>query len=1175
MATFTVTTGNGSALPGSATNIDTLSGRAGGDTYNVNGGFLLIDEDSRYGVNANTSATIGTLTPSATRGGSVMIDGRASWLVPFSGGSGVVPAFGAAISKGGASGKCQGVYAALNAAPLAAGAAMPATGWLKLKQWNGVLFGSSGALTGITANVAAGENVGWIEVVAQEGTLCLISSLNQTPVGNYDGSFCKGDWYTLGTTTGSRATTYQVPTNGSLVWHGGVMVDKSPATAITGASWAAGVLTVVSPAHGLATDDRVMIDLILPRSMRTVDTQRCTVIDANTFSVPMAVSPGVYISGGTVAAQEWYPTTDSTNLKVGPESYRGKFCWLDSTTGLLTFGNDGVTSTGGYCPGAGLVVRMPNVMTANATSAAKTVNSLAAAPATRWRYYNGAAGTVRVDHMSGTFSPSVFQTGKAVQMSDCSVVGNVSLSSQSAPCSFTNLCLGGNAATTMTATFTISSMYQQTTLLDCTISSGEMGAKYPVSLSTAYGVTADRCRLTGTGDRTAQVYSVNGSIGSGASFTRCQHGPHSLFIGSQYSLMSMSNGSYYSAAYGVNQIANPAPWVSLSNLSADFSVTDFTFLGSTPLARSSMLTAASGSDRPLIRNCGTFAAPIEMRLNGYQQWMPWTRVTTTATITENGHPYRVGDQCFIYNSSATGTVSLSAKTITAVTANTFDVAAVNTGPTSGTCSYYVGCLANVFVLSGVKDAKIQNVHVRGNTASGFTTTTTQYGAVMENVSVEPRSYNVMPSVNANNFQARSLMYPDYPIISQQSSVFGSHFTDAFVREPGSAVPGQAAPAVGATWSRSGTTATVTFVNHGITGNNERIWVENSSAPATIANGWGASAATLVVTGPDTFTFACANTGPTTGTLDYRLMGDSVFRVLMNEASALTASQAVITSNAGAAGFTGAGTLVLPAAGDQCTWTMDTFIMGYEGFAFTPTIPYGSSLSTFAQTQAFDIAYRRDDGAGFGPWRNAILWKATGAGTAGQFTITVASTSGVGVGDYVTGVGIGTGAKVQSVDTATQLTLTVANAAAVSGTIGFWWTPNESAFLSTGVRFQWRMTANTANVAAAYEIDVPLLSSNTSRARLYDQRTQYTLTFTGLVPGSDIRIVTAGTVTSLLDADAVAGSTYAYTYYYAPGTTVDIQVLKDGYRPFRYQGYALGAANASFLVQQQVARNEGV
>ena len=1171
MATFTITTGT----PTARVNIDTLPGRTGGDTFAVNGGHLLIDEDSRYGQNANTSAIVGPITPSATLGGSVLIDGRYIWLIPYTGGSGNVPAFNTTISLGGASGLLSGVYSALNVAPTTPGSAMPATGYIKVKQWNGTLYGT-GALTGISATAAAGENVGWIVPVGQEGSLALVSSLNQTPSGTYDGSFVKGDWFEVGTTSGSRATTYQVPTNGETVYHGGVMVDKAAATNITAATWSGGVATFTSTAHGLTTDDRVFVGgNISPRTWRTVDTQRVTVLNANQFTVPMPTNPGAYVSGGTVAAQEWWPVTNSVNTKVGATDYQGKHCWIDPATGLLRFGNDGTTSTGGVCPASGLVIRMPNVMSQMATSAAKTVNSLNATLGSRYRYYNGNAGTIRVDHLGGSWSPSVFQTGKYVQMSDCSVVNQISIATQASPCTVTSCVVGGNANTTAAPAFVVSSMSAGVTVTDSVISTGEMTARYPMNLASAYNVTVDRCRLTGTGDRTSATYSVNFNIGNTATFTRCKFGPHALATGSQFSNVSITNGSYYSSAYDLNPIAAPSYTISLSNLSANWTVSDFTLYGSTPLARNGLLNAISGSDNTIVRNWGTYASPIDMRMNGYQAWKPWTRSGTTATVTENGHPYRVGDQVVVTNSTNTTTLTVTVKTITAVTANTFDIAAVNSGPTSGNLSYYVGNMLGFITLTGVNGAKVQNVHVRGNTANPFSTSNTEYGLTLENVSSDPYAYNLIPQFSANNLVARSVYETDYPIISAQTSVFGTHFTDVFVREPGTAVPGQAAAVTGVSWTRSGTTCTVTSPNHGIVGNLQRIWVENSSAPTPVPNGWGASGVTLVPDDANTFHFTCVNSGATSGTLDYRLAGDSQFRVVMMEASPSTTAQAQITVNSGAAGFTGAGTLVLPAVGDQATWETPDFIKGYDSFGLTPAIPYGSGLTSLANTQNFDIAYDLDRGSGFsGTWRNASLHKAGGGGSSASTTVTMTDTTGVQVGDYVSGVGIAAGAKVQSITNATDIVVTIANAAAVSGVLEFNYMPNETTFPSTGVKFRVRMTANTAQSAAAYQIDLPLLSSSTSRARLYSQATQYTLTFTGLQPGSDVRVLSAGTVTNLLNVDAVAGTTQAFTYYYVPGTQIDVQVLKDGYKPFRYQGYTLGAKNADFLVQQTVAIDEG-
>jgi hypothetical protein len=60
---------------------------------------------------------------------------------------------------------------------------------------------------------------------------------------------------------------------------------------------------------------------------------------------------------------------------------------------------------------------------------------------------------------------------------------------------------------------------------------------------------------------------------------------------------------------------------------------------------------------------------------------------------------------------------------------------------------------------------------------------------------------------------------------------------------------------------------------------------------------------------------------------------------------------------------------------------------------------------------------------------------TATGTSGQKTIVVASTTGIAVGQQVTGTGIGTNAQVRSI-ASTTITLTVANSGTVSGSMIF-------------------------------------------------------------------------------------------------------------------------------------------
>jgi hypothetical protein len=209
VATFTITT---------AQNISALTAKTGGDIYNVNGGTLTIDQDSRYGLNQNTSASLAAITISATLGGTVRVDARKVRLIAYTGGSGVVPAANTVISQGGASGRLLGVWSAVNAAPTAAGAAMPTTGFVKIRQWNDVEF-ATGALTGITATSSGVSVVGWLELVGDEAATATVPRLGLFEM--------LGEWYTVGDTNGVANQTFQLPTSGSLQYFAGVFIEKT------------------------------------------------------------------------------------------------------------------------------------------------------------------------------------------------------------------------------------------------------------------------------------------------------------------------------------------------------------------------------------------------------------------------------------------------------------------------------------------------------------------------------------------------------------------------------------------------------------------------------------------------------------------------------------------------------------------------------------------------------------------------------------------------------------------------------------------------------------------------------------------------------------------------------------------------------------------------------------
>lgn len=214
MATFTITT---------TQNIDELTGKTGGDIYNINGGTLTIDQHSRFGLNnANTSATaatsMGNITISATLGGTLNIDGRYIRRISFTGGSGTIPALNTLITQGGASGKLMCVYSTGTAAPITSGT-MPASGWIMVKQWNGIDY-TAGALSsgGITATVNS-SGVGFLEIFGDDASTLTANRLGTVNI--------TGAWLLLGTTSGTSNQTVQIPNHGTLKHIAGVYIEKT------------------------------------------------------------------------------------------------------------------------------------------------------------------------------------------------------------------------------------------------------------------------------------------------------------------------------------------------------------------------------------------------------------------------------------------------------------------------------------------------------------------------------------------------------------------------------------------------------------------------------------------------------------------------------------------------------------------------------------------------------------------------------------------------------------------------------------------------------------------------------------------------------------------------------------------------------------------------------------
>ena len=391
------------------------SARTGGDTVDTNGFIFTIDQDTRYGLTGGATLSLGSLTINASKGGIIDVDARTVRMIPYNSGSGNVPAYNTVISQGGVTGKLIRVQSAINATPTAVGAAMPATGFITVKQVAGGAY-AAGALTGIGATATGADVAGFIELVADDA-----ATINCNRLGTLR---MRGEWFLVGSTSGSNATTYQLPTNGSVQYYPGVQVETSAGS-------------------------------------------------------------GVY---------EWWPCAGSlTAASSTATDARGQCCWI-TTAGLLRFGSDG-TNTVGQLPGAGRAIRVPNIITACCTTAARGTNALPNATlATRFDLTTTGGGVIEMDKVNLAWYPSISQA-YSVSMVDVGILTQLSLSEVAQPMTLTRVCVGQEAANTQTGLI-MNLCFAGGTITDVHVTrAGLATAVYIATLTDIAGFTFNNLRL--------------------------------------------------------------------------------------------------------------------------------------------------------------------------------------------------------------------------------------------------------------------------------------------------------------------------------------------------------------------------------------------------------------------------------------------------------------------------------------------------------------------------------------------------------------------------------------------------------------------------------------------------------------------------------------------------------
>jgi hypothetical protein len=146
----------------------------------------------------------------------------------------------------------------------------------------------------------------------------------------------------------------------------------------------------------------------------------------------------------------------------------------------------------------------------------------------------------------------------------------------------------------------------------------------------------------------------------------------------------------------------------------------------------------------------------------------------------------------------------------------------------------------------------------------------------------------------------------------------------------------------------------------------------------------------------------------------------------------------------------------------------------------------------------------------------------------------------------------------------------------TGYNGTWLTANASNFTSAGsitntagVRLKIRVTTTVANAGNLLtNISIPTTTTSTDQNQTYPLDI-VTLSLTNLIPGSDVVILQAGTSNILESADSISGS--IYNYIYETLQSVDIGVIKPGYKPKYQRNYSLSSLNSSIPMTQELDR----
>ena len=1092
MATFTITT---------EVNIDSLAGKTGSDIYNINGGHLIIDQDSQTGVNQSTTTCMGNIIISPTLGGKLTIDGRKIRLIPYNSGTGTVPAWNTVISQGGAEGLLigvitEGTYRAAGTSP---GASVPTTGWLKIKQWNDVPFGA-GALTGIGATATGPDFQGTLLLFGNDSSYIQCPALGQVDI--------KGEWAYAGETTGSQG----------------------------------------------ATTDQIAF--------------------ASQYSSNMnrTVLPGVQVETGIGTNEyEWYPTVGDFGMGTTNFSNdsRSKYCATatsntDSRTGRIYFADNGTLGTGGgHIPSAGRKVRIPNIILA--TSSANTPTTPNATVGTRYRILTTGSGNIKIDKASCIWYANM-KGASSIELTNSAFLSQIYIENNYSPATIDNCCVGLYSATNHIAFRTNTANFGGTV----TNSKFLTRAGTICFIEDSSNWEFDNCYFASATLRTSSTTNGFSCFRSSNIIVKnTTLGGYRLQAQSGTNL-TIQGIRYFDSPVGVTSTANATAVIDLSNNYSNVSIEDIGWIENNPtLANGSSIVqfSASGVNNVKIRNIGTPESPLLCGGPVYYD-VPYTRSSTTITVTLNDHGLSVGQPFVVFNRSVTANITIGAKTVATVpNANTFTFVGTNSGATSGVVSFYPATTTTLIGQAAyATDVYVQRCYLgytRARPFVGFINTSRNI--LWENAEEIP-SVKFPATINTSISSSNTQLYGTSGNDAWQATTnFGAHIVNMWLNSP-TEYDSNGENVFSTTFNRATTTFNVDYPDHDLV-QLDSIYV--AECPDNPVGAWAAQRRNIPNQGMtrDVFAYTGTNTGATSGSIKIKKLTGAIF-VCMNGPTGQTSN--FVTIQNGTPAFTGTGLLSMPNVDDEITIESQRFIRGVIGLDSVrpifdvPTNPYPDIHTLYS----IDL----NDGNGWSEFKNLRLEKTATEVNLGWTSVLVSDKTNINVGDYVFGAGIAHGARVDSIDESTnRIYLTKANVATQTGDISFSNAPNEIIDPHDGFKIRVKLKTLNTNTHGLGVLKIYTKSTRESRNETYPFD-MAELEITGLEDLTDVVILQPGTSNEYLNVDQNVGDTFTWLYDAGDVSSVDIGLFKQGFVPYFIRNLNLTDKGASIPVKQIPDRN---